>query len=86
MGDFHNKLLKDKAIAIACPKLDETGGYVQKLADILMTGKPKSMTVVHMEVPCCTGLVRMAHKAIELAGSDLQLQDSTISLRGQIIK
>jgi len=84
MGDFHHKLLKDKAIAIACPKLDETGGYVQKLADILTTAKPKSLTVVHMGVPCCTGLVRMAQQAIELAGSDLKLKDITIGLRGQI--
>jgi len=51
MGDFHAKLLKGNAIAIACPKLDDTGAYVQKIADILTTGKPKSLTVVHMEVP-----------------------------------
>ena len=86
MGDFHNKLLRGKAIAIACPKLDETGGYVQKLADIFTTAKPKSLTVVHMEVPCCTGLVRMAEKAIELASSDLKIKDITISLRGEIIQ
>ncbi|MBL7214951.1 MAG: 4Fe-4S binding protein [Phycisphaerae bacterium] len=85
MGDFHNKLLKGKAIAIACPKLDETDGYAQKLADIFTAAKPKSLTVAHMEVPCCTGLVRMAKKAIEMAGSDLQIQDITVSLRGQII-
>lgn len=86
MGDFHNKLLRDKAIAIACPKLDETDGYVQKLADILTTAKPKSLTVVHMEVPCCSGLVRLAQKAVELAGSDLRIQDVTVSLRGKIIE
>ena len=85
MGNFHNKLLKDKAIAIACPKLDETGDYVQKLADIFTTAKPKSLTVVHMEVPCCTGLVRLAQKALELSGSDLAMQDITISLRGEVM-
>ena len=83
MGDFHNKLLKGKAIAIACPKLDDTGEYVQKLADIFTTAKPKSLTVVHMEVPCCSGLGRIAQKAVELSGSGLQIQDITISLRGE---
>ncbi len=86
MGDFHNTLLKDKAIAIACPKLDETGDYVQKLADIFTTAKPRTLTVVHMEVPCCTGLVRLAQKALALSGADLALQDITISLRGEIIE
>ncbi len=86
MSDFHNTLLKGKAIAIACPKLDETGSYVQKLADILTTANPKSLTVVHMEVPCCGGLGRMAQAAVELTGSNLQIKDITISLRGEIIE
>lgn len=85
MGDFHQKLLKGRAIAIACPKLDDTGGYAEKLADILTTAKPKSLTVVHMQVPCCTGLVRLANMAVALAGSDLPIKDITISLQGQIM-
>ncbi len=86
MGDFHNTLLKDKAIAIACPKLDDKEGYVEKLADILTTAKPKSLTVVHMEVPCCSGLGMMAQAAVELAGTDLQIKDITISLRGEVLE
>ncbi|MHC4288060.1 MAG: ATP-binding protein [Planctomycetota bacterium] len=85
MGDFHAKLLKGSAIAIACPKLDDTGAYVQKLADILTTAKPKSLTVVHMEVPCCGGLERMAQAAIELSGSELTIKDVTVSLRGELM-
>jgi len=85
MGNFHEKLLKGKAIAVACPKLDETGEYAQKIADIITTGKPKSLTVVHMEVPCCTGLFRIAEKAIAIANSDLKINDITISLRGEVL-
>ena len=85
MGNFHSKLLKGKAIAVACPKLDETGEYAQKIADIITSGKPKSITVVHMEVPCCTGLLRIADKAIALAGSELKINDVTISLRGEVL-
>ena len=82
MGDFHTKLLKGNAVAVACPKLDDTGAYVQKIADIITTGKPKSLTVIHMEVPCCSGLRILAEKAIALSGSDLTIKDITISLRG----
>lgn len=85
MGDFHSKLLKDKAIAVACPKLDDTGTYAQKIADIITTGKPKSVTVVHMEVPCCGGLRMLVEKAITLAGSELTIKDVTISLRGDVL-
>jgi Fe-S-cluster-containing hydrogenase component 2 len=86
MGDFHQKLLKGRAIAIACPKLDDTGGYAQKLADIITTAKPKSLTVVHMQVPCCSGLVRLANMAVTLADSDLDIKDITISLHGEIME
>jgi len=85
MGDFHNKLLKGKAVAIGCPKLDDSGYYVEKLADILTTARPKSLTVVHMQVPCCTGLVRIANMAVQMAGSDLEINDVTISLQGDIM-
>ncbi len=85
MGDFHAKLLKGNAIAVACPKLDDTGAYVQKIADILATAKPKSLTVVHMEVPCCNGLRFMAEKAITQSGSDLTIKDITINLHGEVM-
>jgi ferredoxin len=85
MGDFHAKLLTGNTIAVACPKLDDTGDYVQKIADILTTAKPKSLTVVHMEVPCCGGLGRMAQAAIELSGSELIVKDITVSLRGDLM-
>ncbi|RKY14135.1 MAG: 4Fe-4S ferredoxin [Planctomycetota bacterium] len=85
MGDFHTKLLKGNAIAVACPKLDDTGAYVQKIADILTTAQPKSLTVVHMEVPCCSGLRVLAEKAIAQSGSNLTIKDITLSLRGEVM-
>lgn len=85
MGDFHAKLLKGNAIAVACPKLDDTGDYVRKIAEILTIAKPKSLTVVHMEVPCCSGLRMLAEKAIAQSGSDLSIKDITISLRGELM-
>ncbi|MHC4761749.1 MAG: ATP-binding protein [Planctomycetota bacterium] len=60
-------------------------GDVQKLADILTAAKPKSLAVVHMEVPCCGGLGRMAQAAVELSGSALTIKDITVSLRGDLM-
>ena len=39
MGDMHRQLLKGKALAIACPKLDDTGNYVEKMAQIFTPGR-----------------------------------------------
>ncbi len=84
MPDFHEKLLAGRAIAIACPKLDDTTPYVEKLAQLIKHNNLKSLTVVHMEVPCCTGLVRIAQQAIALAGVEVPFKDVTISVQGQI--
>ncbi|RMD82543.1 MAG: 4Fe-4S dicluster domain-containing protein, partial [Lentisphaerae bacterium] len=60
MGAFHAKMLKDHVLMIACPKLDDTTPYVSKLAEIISHNTPASLAVVHMEVPCCTGLFVIA--------------------------
>jgi hypothetical protein len=84
MGDFHNKLLKQKPIAIGCPKLDDVDFYIEKLSDIITQSGLKSLTVVHMIVPCCSGLTYIAKQAVEKSGADLDLEDITISLEGEI--
>ena len=86
MGDFHARLLKDKAIAVGCPKLDDAQFYVEKLADILRQAQPRSLTVVHMEVPCCSGLTRIAKSALARSGCILRAEDVTIGLDGQILR
>lgn len=84
MGDFHSKLLKDHKVIIACPKLDDVEPYIEKLTHIIKAANIRSLTVVHMEVPCCFGLVRIVQQAIANSGRDFKFNDITISLDGQI--
>ena len=86
MGDFHSKLLKGKAIAIRCPKLDDSQGYIEKLAEIIKLNGLQSLTVVHMIVPCCSGLTHIAKEAIRLSGCDMSFTDITIDLDGSVKK
>ena len=85
MGDFHRRFLKGRSVAIGCPKLDDTRFYIDKLADILRSNTVRSLTVVHMEVPCCSGLTRIAREAVQRSGSDIGFEDVTISIRGEAI-
>ena len=83
MGSFHQDLLKGKAIAIACPKLDDTGNYVEKLATIFRTNDIKSVTVAIMEVPCCRGLDVMVKQAVGISGKDIPLETLIIGVDGE---
>jgi Pyruvate/2-oxoacid:ferredoxin oxidoreductase delta subunit len=84
MSDFHHKFLKGKALAIACPKLDNTEPYLNKLTVILQRNHIKSVTVAHMEAPCCFGLVSLVREAVQRSGLNLPVYDATITVNGEI--
>ena len=82
MGNMHQDLLKGKALAIACPKLDDTGTYVEKLATIFSTNDTPRVTVAIMEVPCCRGLDIMVKEAIQKSGKDIPLETVIVGIDG----
>jgi len=84
-ADFHREFLKDHALLLACPKLDDFGAHLSKLIAILRQAEPRSLTVVHMEVPCCSGLTYMAQKAIEASGVNVTMNDVTIGTMGDVL-
>ncbi|AQT69470.1 Ferredoxin III [Anaerohalosphaera lusitana] len=86
MGNFHSEILKDHSLAIACPKLDNTGPYVDKLAEIIRQNDLNSLSVLHMQVPCCSGLTRLAKQAVEASGKDMKFDDVTVSLHGEVLE
>jgi hypothetical protein len=75
--------LKGKALAIACPKLDDTTPYVEKLARIFAINDIKSITVAIMEVPCCCGLDAMTREALEMSGRDIPIESIIIGIDGE---
>ena len=82
---FHQDFLgENNALLVACPKLDDFQAHQEKLNEVLKRSGIKSLTVVHMEVPCCSGLVHMAKQAILASGNVIPFADVTISVQGEI--
>ncbi|MBN2206438.1 MAG: 4Fe-4S dicluster domain-containing protein [Candidatus Aminicenantes bacterium] len=84
LGSFHPDLLKGRRLVIACPKLDDTTGYVAKLAELIRLNGLKSLTVAVMTVPCCSGLLRMVRQAVEDSGLDIPVDTIVIGIDGKI--
>lgn len=80
---FHEDFLQGRSLVIACPKLDDAQAHYEKLALLLQTAKPRSVTVVRMEVPCCSGLVSLTRAAAELAGLDVFVEELVIGVGGE---
>ncbi|MCP4547705.1 MAG: 4Fe-4S ferredoxin [bacterium] len=86
LGDFHGTHLKNKALAIACPKLDQgMDVYLDKLIAMIDQGNIKSLTVMIMEVPCCGGLAQLAQQALAQASRKVPATLIVAGIRGDIL-
>ena len=83
-GNFHNDFIRNHITLIGCPKLDE-GDYTEKLTQIISSNNIKSIKIVRMEVPCCSGLEIAAKKALQTSGKFIPWSVVTISTDGKII-
>ncbi len=86
MPDFHAKILKGKTVIIGCPKFDDVKFYIEKLSEIIKASDIASLTVVRMEVPCCSGLKHVAQEAMALSGKTIELHDIEIGIEGEMRK
>jgi ferredoxin len=84
-GSFHADLLRGRKLVVACPKLDDTGPYVAKLAELIRANGLKSITVALMTVPCCGGLQRIVEQAVALSGVEVPVHTAVIGLDGEIV-
>lgn len=82
-SDFYNKFIKNKAVIIGCPKLDDID-YTEKLTAILKNNEVKSLTIIRMEVPCCGGIENAAINALKNSGKFIPWQVVTVSTDGKI--
>ena len=84
--NFHARFLKGKILVIFCPKLDHANEeYIEKLTEILKINTINSISIVHMEVPCCSGTTYIVEEALKKSGKNITVKDYTISIQGEII-
>ena len=81
--NFHQDLLKRKAVVVGCPKLDDIQYYMEKLTEIFRINSVKSVTVSYMEVPCCFGLVKATEEAMKASGKNIPFKKLKIGIRGE---
>jgi len=85
LGSFHQDLLKGEKLVIACPKLDDTSPYIEKIAEILKNNTIYSLMVAIMIVPCCSGLYHIVEQAVEQSGTKINIKKVVIGIDGKII-
>ena len=85
-GEFHERFLRDKALAIACPKLDDgQDQYLEKLVLMIDDARINTLSVLIMEVPCCRGLLAIAKAAAERAERRVPVKAIVLSVEGEVL-
>jgi len=82
--DLHGTLLAGRSVVIGCPKFDDARGYAEKLGEILKQNDVRRVTVVHMEVPCCSGLDWIIGRAMEASGKQIPVRRHVVTVRGEL--
>ncbi len=81
--DWQGTLLKGEIVLIGCPKFDDVPAYLKKLTDIFRDNTVKHVTIVHMEVPCCSGLAGLVQRAINDSGKKIPMDRLVLSVEGE---
>ncbi len=87
MGNFHSDYLKGKSLAIACPKLDSSQEiYYEKIKSWIKDARINTLTILIMQVPCCSGLLRLAQQAAQDSGRRVPIKYAVVGIQGEILK
>ena len=82
---FHDRFMKDHITLVGCPKLDMVD-YSEKLTEIIRQNEIKSVSVVRMEVPCCSGIVNAVKTALMNSGKFVPWSVPVLSIDGNIVE
>ncbi len=83
--NFQTDFLTGKVVMMGCPKFDDAQSYVQRFAEIIATCHLHSLTILIMEVPCCSSMIGIIKQAMEQAGKSVPVEQITLSTRGEVI-
>lgn len=84
MPGYHERFLPGKTVLTGCPKFDDVELYVEKLSAIFAQCGLKSVTVLEMEVPCCSGMSRIVAAALKKAGVNIGVEKIIVAKTGEI--
>ncbi|MCX7822616.1 MAG: 4Fe-4S binding protein [Syntrophobacterales bacterium] len=85
---FHEKFLGESGVLlIGCPKFDNLNEYRERIGSILKAHPSiEEVTVIRMEVPCCSGLTGIVRRAAEDSGRPIEVKEVVLSAKGNVVQ
>ncbi len=83
---LHQDFLEGKTVMVGCPKFDQVDEYIEKFTEIFKVAGIQRVTIIVMEVPCCSGLPMIVKKGMEAAKTKVPMELVVVSTRGAILE
>jgi NAD-dependent dihydropyrimidine dehydrogenase PreA subunit len=77
--------IKGRKVLMGCPKFDDQQLYVERFTELFQTRKLHSVTVLIMEVPCCSAMLHIVKAAYAQAKTEVPVRHVVISTQGQVL-
>jgi len=84
-GSLQQDFIRGRVVMMGCPKFDDQQMYVDRFTELFTTRKLNSVTILIMEVPCCSSMLQIVRKAYDEAGASVPIRQVVISTQGQIL-
>ncbi len=85
MPGYHERFLPGRKVLMGCPKFDDVDLYIERLTAIFATAGLKSITLLEMEVPCCSNMSKITAKALKNSGAKIPAEKIIVARSGEVI-
>lgn len=86
MPSYHSEFVSGRVVLMGCPKFDNQMEYVDKLAGIIRENDLNSITVMEMEVPCCSSMSAILSEAVRRAGKTVSARRVIVRRIGDVLE
>ncbi|MBI9078372.1 MAG: 4Fe-4S binding protein [Pseudodesulfovibrio sp.] len=86
MPGYHSEYVPGKVVLLGCPKFDNQMEYIEKLAEIIELNDLKFITIMEMEVPCCSSMSTILSEAVKRAGKKVDIVRVTVARSGGVLE
>jgi NAD-dependent dihydropyrimidine dehydrogenase PreA subunit len=83
---LHEDFIRGRVVMMGCPKFDDAKDYQERFRQIFSANTIRSITVLRMEVPCCSGLPMIVERALKESKKTIPLEEVVVGVRGDILE
>lgn len=83
---LQQEFVKGRVVMMGCPKFDDQQMYVERLTEFFIIDTIKTVTILIMDVPCCSSMLGIVKRAFETSKSSLPISHFVISREGKILE